>query len=268
MRLPTEGFEPLSSDVDWCEPNYVISPYITEFWNTVSSFPLVIFPPILMYIHRDYPKNVPNCEAINLVWGLLAVVGLGSIYFHSTLSLVGQLLDELSILWVCCGFIAMWMPNAHLPSCLAQNRWIFQLIMLVLGTAATYLSIVRPEVNHVTLMVFALPAIGYLVHGYGTCPNPTLRHISKTAAALGVASLTCWALDKLLCSFWLKINFPYFHCFWHVVVLAAICNGCVSYAYCYALEQVPHKNPTLKFRGLCNNKWIGLWTIEFKKKNF
>ena len=34
----------VAASVDWCEPNYLISPFIAEFWNTTSSLLLVGSP--------------------------------------------------------------------------------------------------------------------------------------------------------------------------------------------------------------------------------
>lgn len=50
-------------------------------------------------------------------------LGLFSAYFHMTLSFLGQLLDEISILWLLAGGYCIWLPRCYFPAFLGGNRW-------------------------------------------------------------------------------------------------------------------------------------------------
>lgn len=82
----------LSSEIDWCEDNFVYCNYIAEFWNSLTS---CIF--ILYGIYGIYKSPVKN-NIVNIFYGNNIFIGLTSILFHSTLSIEGQIADEFSIL--------------------------------------------------------------------------------------------------------------------------------------------------------------------------
>lgn len=90
----------------------LLSP-LTPTRRQVSNFVFVLSSPVLLCLSQNYANNVSR--GIYVIWLLFAVVGLTSAYFHATLSLLGQLLDELSILWLLSAAFAMWLPRDRYP---------------------------------------------------------------------------------------------------------------------------------------------------------
>lgn len=146
-----------SSPVDWCEANYQVHPFIAEFANTVTNLAFIIPSPILCYLYRDYAKSLN--QGIYIIWLLFSVVGLSSMYFHATLSLLGQMLDELAILWLFAASLALWMPTRNLPRFLKYHttRQQFQRSVFLLSLLFTALAWIYPWINAFVLVAMGVP---------------------------------------------------------------------------------------------------------------
>ncbi|KAA8625475.1 alkaline dihydroceramidase Ydc1 [Pyrenophora tritici-repentis] len=91
-------FSPVTSTLDWCEENYVVTQYAAEVINTFTNL-------LFMYLAA---KGIRNClkhghDTVFLVAfvGYL-LVGSGSFLFHATLKYPMQLVDELSMIYTTC----------------------------------------------------------------------------------------------------------------------------------------------------------------------
>ncbi|XP_052826729.1 alkaline ceramidase 3-like [Octopus bimaculoides] len=156
----------VTSTIDWCEENYVVTEYIAEFWNTISNLVMII-PPVFLAVLALRQKLEMRLLMCNIS---LLMVGVGSWCFHMTLLYSMQLLDELPMIWgtsfLVYSFAEISSPPGH------QNRrlQIFLFIYCVVVTAV-YLSIKNPVFHEfaygllvVSLVVFAMKVIRKCEH--------------------------------------------------------------------------------------------------------
>jgi len=86
----------VTSNVDWCEPNYTMSHYIAEFYNSVSSLPMILIG--LYGVMWVLKAKADFYGRFLFGYVFLAIVGFGSVMFHMTLKYEYQLLDELPMI--------------------------------------------------------------------------------------------------------------------------------------------------------------------------
>ena len=77
---------PVTSSIDWCERNYVVSYFVGEWWSTLSNGIAIALALWGMCVALRH-----GCELRFIAtFANIALVGVGSVAFHGTLTHIGQ----------------------------------------------------------------------------------------------------------------------------------------------------------------------------------
>ncbi|CAE7820394.1 ACER, partial [Symbiodinium sp. CCMP2456] len=106
-----------TSIVDWCEANYAHTPYVAEFFNTLTAVPMVAVSVWGLYLCVRYGLEL----RFYLCWAGIGAVGVGTLAFHAMLHPVGQATDELAMICASMVFLYVVLEADHLE---AKRSWL------------------------------------------------------------------------------------------------------------------------------------------------
>ncbi|CAG0879127.1 unnamed protein product [Cyprideis torosa] len=240
------SLNPGTSPVDWCEDNYTFTPDVAEFINTISNVLFIVLPPLMMVLFRPYARLVQR--EINVIWILLLIIGFSSAYFHATLSLMGQLLDEISILWTFMAGVGMWCPLELMPSFCRQSRTRFKWGILLLTIFCTILACLYPAINAFFLMCLGIPGCMFMAMHLKRSYDPRIVRLGYRSTFLWGLGVLCWISDRMFCNVWrTHFKFPYLHGAWHVLIALASYTSIVLFAYFHTQTEMPNKRPQIRY---------------------
>ena len=243
--LSEQWLAPGTSPVDWCEENYVVSRHIAEFANTITNLPLIVVPALTLYTKAwsSYATHVHQGIYVQLV--ISAIVGFGSILFHGSLSLIGQMLDEMAIIWYACMGYAVLCPDKYRPSFCAGAKG--NIIAVVTMLCLTISWFIDPILNPFWLFSTTVPAFGVV------CWEAFIKHTNvKTTKYARIIvfsflfSLICWSGDKIACDTWLRLGTPGLHWFFHILAGIANYYTLVMFAFLRADLDMCNIKPSIK----------------------
>jgi dihydroceramidase len=120
----------VTADYNWCEQDYKITPYVAEFFNTVSSLAVALAGVIFGRQARAHKYGV----RFQVAAAGLIIIGLGSVAFHGTLQRWGQVLDEVPMLWS--SLVFLWIAVCNALGRRGEAAWSARLAGLLGGVGA------------------------------------------------------------------------------------------------------------------------------------
>lgn len=190
-------FKPNSSPVDWCEANYEVTPYVSEFWNSASAT-LLFSPGFLGYYAYKNTRGEKHEPNLYLVWMCILISAAGSCYFHSSLSVAGQVLDEMPLIILAVYGIALGIPANKWPSQKYRNLFYSWKTLLCANIGMLLISLLKPHVSHI-LVLAAIPFASVApIVGFYFCKDKPWD-LMKLFVVFWFLAFSCWFADKLAC---------------------------------------------------------------------
>lgn len=136
----------------WCEEKFKFTPWIAEFWNSITNIPFVLIG--LIYLIRGHQQGLRKRHQLALFF--VCMVGIGSFLFHSTMRHDFQLMDEMPMM--CMTTTGMWsLLNLGIRT---RKYNILTALLILIPTIIGTAYYLKTKVFEVWTTVFASSAVG------------------------------------------------------------------------------------------------------------
>jgi dihydroceramidase len=194
----------MTTTIDWCEPNYQVTEYIAEFWNTLSSVPIILLG---MYGWIMHP-NVKIRE--RCMFTMIAMVGIGSVLFHGLLHRYAQVLDELPQFF---GNMLMiyniWETDRCIKHIIMSATFIFISVYYFSDNYDTF--IIGTSFAVIATATSAISKVVFISHPRKNC---NLTALLLIALCIYITGAVCLYVDMKLCD---HTGHVYLHALWHLL---------------------------------------------------
>lgn len=209
----------MKSTIDWCEKNYEYIYFIAEFWNTISSFSLIYAG--IQGWHRHEKVKGRN------IFSVLFLVGIGSVFFHSCLTVYSQMFDEIPMI-----FLVVYMLENSLAFS-TKTKIFSRFFSLTYSSIIFYTALYSTE-RQLEFYIFQASFIfqGCILFFVFLKMQKSLiaERIFKKGIFYFLTAWSFWLVDYFLCKYFTNYNLQ-FHAWWHVFSSIGVYNFCILSIY-------------------------------------
>lgn len=237
-----KGFwEPHTSSIDFCEANYVYTPYVAEMFNTVSALFMVVAG---VFGWLVTPRRFISLPRFQLCWALFVAIGIGSAAFHATLRRPAQAMDEVpmvlgNLVLIYCQWSASQLADARRAT-LAASLLLAGMLQLVLYFVfELYAVFLSMYIGGLVVLLWKCHEVCYDAPGNNAAAAnaPLLKWLMKLAFGTYGAGGAVWILDNVACS---QLGMGHLHILWHATATAGTAYYILLLVACTASGQGLH----------------------------
>jgi len=226
-----------SSPVDWCEDNFAVSAHVAEFTNTLSNLVMMLVPVLTLRarVWDSYVSHMCWSPLLLLPWQIC--VGIGSCFFHGTLSLLGQFSDEIPLVWGLLMMYVFCMPTRFLSKQISQT--VINVLVFAYGLLLSFLWIHNAHLFAFMIWPTPLPLLVILLLETSNCTNADVRKLFHLTLLVKILLVGIWCIDIFHCDTVKSYGLPGIHNVFHIFIGFVGSNVYVILCYYKAKGSLP-----------------------------